>query len=64
MGHRSWNIGIMGYGSLWKNCRRLLHEFLNARAVTKFDEYQRKHTDRLLSRLAEVPEDFPDHIEL
>ena len=54
----------MRYGSLWKNSRRLLHEFLNARAVIKFDDYQRKHAYRLLLHLAESPEKFADHIEL
>ena len=54
----------MEYGDLWKNCRRLCNEFLNARAVAKFDDYQRKHAHRLLLDLAESPENFSDHIEL
>ena len=55
---------MMGYGDLWKKGRRLFHEFLNARATIKFDDYQRKHAYRLLLGLAESPEDFSDHIEL
>ena len=57
-------IAMMGYGDLWKKGRRLFHEFLNARATIKFDDYQRKHAYRLLLGLAESPEDFSDHIEL
>lgn len=64
MGHRSWNISFMEYGSRWRNGRRLVHEFLNTRAVTNFDDYQRKHAYRLLLLLAESPEDFINHIQL
>jgi hypothetical protein len=64
MGHYSWNIGLLGYGNLWKSSRRLLHEFFSARGVTKFDDYQRKHAYHLLSQLAESPENFSDRIEL
>lgn len=64
MGHYAWNIAIMEYGSLWKSSRRLLHEFLNARAVKKFDDIQRKHAHRLLSSLVESPDRFSGHIEL
>lgn len=60
----SWAIPFMGYGNLWRNSRRLLHEFLNPRAVTEFDEYQRKHAYRFLARLADSPEGFFDHAEL
>ena len=54
----------MGYGNQWRNGRRLLHDFLNARAVVKFDQYQHKHVNHLLLYLAESPEDFLDHIKL
>lgn len=64
MGHLSWNVGIMEHGNLWKSSRRLFHEFLNARAVTNFDRYQRKHAYRFLLHLTESPNDFLDHTEL
>lgn len=64
MGHPSWNVAIMEYGNLWKNSRRLLHEFLSPKAVTRFDDYERKHAYRLLLHLSESPDDFSDHIEL
>jgi len=60
----SWDIPGMRYGSQWRNGRRLLHEFLNVRAVNKFDDYQYKYTRRFLSRLAETPENFLDHVKL
>lgn len=43
--------------------RRLLHKFLNTRAVERFDEYQNKHSRRLLLQLAETPENFFKHVE-
>ena len=55
MGHDAWALGVMEYGSLWRNSRRVLHEFLNLRAVTNLDDYQRKHAHRLLLHLVESP---------
>ena len=57
-------MSLMKYGNEWRNARRLLHEFMNPRAVTTFDDYQRKHAYRFLLRLAETPGDFLNHIEL
>ena len=64
MGHYSWNLALIEYGNLWKNGRRIVHEFLNAKAVTSFDGCQRKHTHQLLVNLSESPEKFSGHIEL
>jgi len=61
---QSWVITFMKYGSEWRSIRRLAHEFLNARAVPKFDDYQRKHSNRLLLNLIGSPDDFFDHAEL
>jgi len=55
---------MMGYGSQLRRCRRLFHEFLNANAVSRFDNYLNKHTCRFLSRLAETPDDFLGHVQL
>jgi len=60
----SWDFSVMEYGSQLKRCRRLFHEFLNANAVSRFDNYLNKHTCRFLSRLAEAPDDFLDHTKL
>ena len=54
----------MGYGSQWRRCRRLFHEFLNVNTMSNFDGYLNKHACRFLSRLAETPDDFPGHIKL
>ena len=59
-----WNIGVMPYGREWKNGRKLLWEFMNPRAIVKFDDYQRKYTHRLLSYLADTPEHFLNHAKL
>jgi len=61
---RSWNFNLLDYGSQLRRCRRLFHEFLNANAVSRFDNYLYKHTCRFLSRLAETPDDFLDHVQL
>ena len=60
----SWAVSFMEYGNLWRSSRRLLHEFLNMRAVIEFDEYQRKHAIRMLSHLGESPDRFFNHAEL
>ena len=54
----------MEYGGQWRSGRKLIHEFLGVSAVSKFQDYQRKHAYRLLTRLAESPNDFYDHAEL
>ena len=54
----------MEYGGQWRSGRKLIHEFLSVRAVSKFQDYQRKHAYRLLTRLAESPNGFYDHTEL
>lgn len=64
MGTTSWSVFSFGYGSRWRRARRLFHEFLSMKAVTNFDDYQRKYAYRFLSRLAETPDDFLDHAQL
>jgi len=60
----SWDFNMFDYGSQLRRCRRLFHEFLNANAVSRFDNYLNKHTRRFLSRLAETPDDFLGHAKL
>ena len=64
MGVYSWNMVALWYGTKWRRGRRLFHEFFNMKAVTNFDDYQRKHTYRLLSLLSQTPEDFLAHAQL
>jgi hypothetical protein len=64
MGHYSWNLALMEYGSKWRESRRLLHKFLNVREVWRFDDYLRKHTRRFLFDLIESPDQFSHHTEL
>ncbi|KAF9646067.1 cytochrome P450 [Thelephora ganbajun] len=59
----SWDFALNGYGSRWRRCRKLFHEFLNVNAVSRFDNYLDKHTRRFLSRLAETPDNFLDHTQ-
>lgn len=61
----SWGVALLGYRSkIWKRARRLFHEFFSTKAVTKFDDYQRKYAHRFISRLDEAPDDFLDHCKL
>ena len=60
----SWNLVALQYGSKWRKGRRLFHEFFNMKAVTNFDDYQRKHTYRFISCLSQTPEDFLAHAQL
>ena len=64
MGLYSWAVAFMEYGSQWRSGRKLIHEFLSLRTIPKFQDNQRKHAYRLLTRLAECPNDFYDHAEL
>jgi len=60
----TWDFASFGYGAQWRICRRLVHEFLNVNAVSRFDNHLNKHTCRFLSRLAETPAGFLGHIRL
>ena len=60
----SWDFALLGYGDQWRRCRRLFHEFLNVNTVSRFDDHLSKHACRLLSRLAETPDDFLGHTHL
>ena len=60
----SWSVPILLYGSKWKRGRRLFYEFFNVKAVDSFDDYQRKHARRFISRLSQTPEDFLAHSQL
>ena len=64
MGMYSWNIGFIGYGDKWRRGRRIFHQFFNMKAVTNFDDYQRKYTYRFISLLSQTPEGFLDHAKL
>ena len=64
MGQYSWAVPIMRYGNLWRSCRRLFHNFLSAKAVVNFDDYQYKSAHRFLARVVDSPEDFLDHVKL
>lgn len=52
---------MVGYNDLWRHYRRMLNNWLNARAVTQFDKQQERGTRLLLKRLLDVsvsPEPF------
>ena len=52
------------YGDRWRSSRRLLHEFLNVRAVKDFDDLQYHYSRDFALRLSESPEDLWGHMKL
>ncbi|CAE6438831.1 unnamed protein product [Rhizoctonia solani] len=42
---------VVGYNDLWRHYRRMMNNWLNARAVTQFDELQERQARLLLQRL-------------
>ena len=60
----SWSLPLTDYGDRWKSGRRLLHEFLNIRAVKDYDSQQYHHSRDFILRLSESPEDLWDHMKL
>lgn len=60
----TWDFALYGYGNRWRKCRRLFHEFLNMKVVSRFDDCIDKHIRRFLFRLAETPDGFLGHTQL
>lgn len=60
----SWSLIPADYGDRWKSGRRLLHEFLNIRAVENYDSQQYHHSRDFILRLSESPENLWDHVKL
>jgi len=60
----SWALTPADYGDRWKSGRRLLHEFLNIRAVKDYDNQQYYNSRDFILRLSESPEDLWDHVKL
>ncbi|ELU36662.1 cytochrome P450 domain-containing protein [Rhizoctonia solani AG-1 IA] len=55
---------LLGYGDLWRSHRRMLNNWLNARAVTQFHPIQEQHIQPLLRqlvRLVDDPQPFEKH---
>lgn len=45
---------MVGYNDLWRHQRRMMNNWLNARAVTQFNKLQESETRLLLKRLINV----------
>ncbi|QRW23946.1 cytochrome P450 family protein [Rhizoctonia solani] len=48
---------LLGYGDLWRSHRRMLNNWLNARAVTQFHPIQEQHIQPLLRQLVRLVDD-------
>ncbi|CAE6394620.1 unnamed protein product [Rhizoctonia solani] len=48
------NAILLGYGDLWRHYRRMMNNWLNARAVTQFDDIQEQRIQPLLHRLVQL----------
>ncbi|ELU42249.1 cytochrome P450 domain-containing protein [Rhizoctonia solani AG-1 IA] len=51
------NPALLRYGDLWRSHRRMLNNWLNARAVIQFHPIQEQHIQPLLRRLACIVDD-------
>ncbi|EUC62879.1 cytochrome P450 family protein [Rhizoctonia solani AG-3 Rhs1AP] len=51
------NAVLLGYGDLWRHYRRMMNNWLNARAVTQFDDIQEQRIQPLLHRLVQLQYD-------
>ncbi|KAJ1300629.1 hypothetical protein OPQ81_002281 [Rhizoctonia solani] len=45
------NVGLIEYGEVWRHCRRMMKNWLNKRAVNRFDDLQERQARLLLQRL-------------
>lgn len=45
---------MLGYSDLWRHHRRMMNNWLNARAITQFDGLQAYQARQLLTRMLEV----------
>ncbi|KAF9784339.1 cytochrome P450 [Thelephora terrestris] len=64
MGAYAWSLPLAKYGDRWKTSRRLLHEFLNVRATSTYDDQQHYYSRDLILRIAESPDKLWDHLKL
>ncbi|QRW23947.1 cytochrome P450 family protein [Rhizoctonia solani] len=53
----SSNSALLRYGDLWRSHRRMMNNWLNARAVIQFHPIQEQHIQPLLRRLACIVDD-------
>lgn len=54
-------VGLMGYGDLWRACRRAFHQHFNERAIGKYEGRVQHYTRMLVRSLLDAPDDFLDH---
>ncbi|SRR6266404_3488466 len=60
-----WDRGVIlaQYGERFRAFRRLMHRFMGTRAiVTQHDDAVTQHTNRLLARLLDTPDQFIGHL--
>ncbi|EKM54598.1 uncharacterized protein PHACADRAFT_96498 [Phanerochaete carnosa HHB-10118-sp] len=57
------NTAFMKYGDVWKEHRRLLHQYFRPLTVPQYHSSQAKNIHRLLQSLLDSPEEFVEHIQ-
>ncbi|EMD37513.1 hypothetical protein CERSUDRAFT_50154 [Gelatoporia subvermispora B] len=57
-----WNLAMMRYGQEWREHRRLIHQYMNQRAVHTYIPHVRDGTRHLLQRLHRDPKDYVYHV--
>ncbi|KAF8513892.1 cytochrome P450 [Gautieria morchelliformis] len=56
-----WSFSLMRYGNKWRRLRKMFHQKFHLTAATAYTSVQAEHTQELLHRLHESPEDFLQH---
>lgn len=57
-----WNVSLMPYGSMWREHRRVLHQFFTEDASRNYHELQTVHNNLSLHSLLETPDAFRQHV--
>jgi hypothetical protein len=57
-----WGVSLMGYNSDWKDCRRILHESLNAKDTHIYHADILGSSRELCRRLIDHPDNFLEHL--
>ena len=57
-----WNVALMGYGSRWRQTRRIFHEHFHQGAARQYRPMQLAGARRFLARLLADPDSFVRHL--
>ncbi|KAM5533378.1 hypothetical protein V8D89_012928 [Ganoderma adspersum] len=61
-GYSSWEFALFGHNMEWRRHRRQFHRMFHKGAVVDYQPIQLEHSQRLLQRVVDDPEQFVSHI--